>query len=174
MLDKSSPIQTLPVPAPSAPNQHNALETKPLEALRSHFAQWYRLPHLRFARWPWRSALSRPKCICRRWPPSCVPSVAGRKGTAVRGSTNSATSHSQTSGGFPANTKKLSLSHSEFLRIACLPLRRPLLPRTHLLRLRAPRRPEKLFDLLVPSADPAGSWSLGEFLSCRVVLPRLN
>jgi hypothetical protein len=34
--------------------------------------------------------------------------------------------------------------------------------------------PEKLFDLLVPSSDPVGSRSLGELLSCRAGLQRLN
>ena len=174
MLDKSSPIQTLPVPVPSAPNQQNALETKPLAALRSHFAQWYHLPHLGFARWPWRSASSRPKCICRRWPPSCVPSAAGRKGTAARGSTSSATSDSQTSGGFPANAKKLFLSHAEFLRIACLPLRRPLLPRPHLLRLRAPRRPRKTIRPAAPLLRPRGQSVSGRaaFLPDRAAAPQ--
>lgn len=157
MLDKSSPAQTLPAPAPSALNQHNPLEAKPLAALRSHFAQWYRSPHLGFARWPWRSALLRSRCTCRRWPPSSVPSAPGRKGRAASGSTSSASSDCQTPGGFPANTKKLSLFHSEFLRIACLPLGRPLLPRPHLLRLRAARRPRKTIRpagaLLRPRGD---------------------
>ena len=39
MLDKSSPMHSLPANH-SYPNALNALQTKPLTALKTHLAQW--------------------------------------------------------------------------------------------------------------------------------------